>query len=67
MWRGSSHLDLPATEIVPLQKGDVVELSVGGGAGWGNPANRASEFVEADLADGVISPEFAARHYRRLS
>lgn len=61
--RGNELLEFPATAVVPLKKGDVVELSVGGGAGWGDPSARRPEAIEDDLADGIISSEFARRHY----
>lgn len=61
--RGNEVLEYPATAVVSLRKGDVVELSVGGGAGWGNPAERNPEAIADDLADGIISTDFARRHY----
>lgn len=63
VWRGTEVLNLPTTDVVPLRKGDVVELSVGGGAGWGDPLKRPKERVEADLADEIITPDFAQHHY----
>ena len=63
VWRGDEVLNLPTTDVVALKKGDVVELSVGGGAGWGDPLKRPKDRVEADLADGIVTSEFARRHY----
>ncbi|MBS7700674.1 MULTISPECIES: hydantoinase B/oxoprolinase family protein [unclassified Chelatococcus] len=63
IWRGEEVINLPTTDVVPLKKGDIVELSVGGGAGWGDPARRAPERIAADLADGIITRAFAAEHY----
>lgn len=63
VWRGKDVLNLPTTDVVALKKGDVVELSVGGGAGWGDPAKRATDRIETDLADGIITADFARRHY----
>jgi 5-oxoprolinase (ATP-hydrolysing)/N-methylhydantoinase A len=41
----------------------VVDVTVGGGAGFGNPAERVREAVERDLAEGYITPE-GAKAYR---
>lgn len=61
--RGAEVIDLPTTDVVPLQKGDVVVLSVGGGAGWGDPSRRAIERIADDLADGIVSTGFVRQHY----
>ena len=61
--RGGEVIRLPNTDIMQLQRGDIVELTMGGGAGWGDPALRPAEAVAEDLADGIISAEFALRHY----
>ncbi|VTU37590.1 Acetophenone carboxylase delta subunit [Variovorax sp. PBS-H4] len=61
--RGDQTIRLPNTEVMKLNKGDIVELTVGGGAGWGDPADRGPTAVESDLADGLITPAFARRHY----
>lgn len=61
--RGSETIRLPNTDAVSLQKGDIVELTVGGGAGWGDPAQRSAEAVAADLADGLITRGYARQHY----
>ncbi len=65
--RGAEVIRLPNTDVVRLHKGDIVELTVGGGAGWGDPAERSVADVEADLADGLITPAFAQRHYPQLA
>lgn len=61
--RGTEVRSLPNTDIVKLKKGDVVELTVGGGAGWGDPTERSAEAVATDLADGLITRAFALEHY----
>ncbi|TAI65901.1 hydantoinase B/oxoprolinase family protein [Bradyrhizobium sp. Leo170] len=61
--RGKDVIDLPTTAVMTLQKGDIVQLTVGGGAGWGDPAKRPVELVERDLEQGLITAEFATRHY----
>jgi N-methylhydantoinase B/oxoprolinase/acetone carboxylase alpha subunit len=41
----------------------VWETYSGGGGGVGNPNERAVSFIEADLADGYITPAFAEKWY----
>lgn len=50
-----------------LNPGDVLELSTGGGGGYGEPKDRDVERVLNDVADGYISKEFAARHYPQVA
>ncbi|GAB2518597.1 hydantoinase B/oxoprolinase family protein [Microbacterium petrolearium] len=47
----------------PVKRGDVVRLEVGGGGGYGDPAERDPEAVAYDLANGFISVEHAQTHY----
>ncbi len=61
--RGDEVIRLPNTDIMKLQKGDIVELTVGGGAGWGDPALRSAEAVAADVADGLVTHGFAMANY----
>lgn len=46
-----------------LKTGDTVVCRTGGGGGFGNPAERRRDLVEADLRDGRISIETARRVY----
>jgi len=48
---------------VHLQPGDVVELRLGGGGGFGPVAERPAEAVESDVALGLVTPEGAERDY----
>lgn len=48
---------------VPLAKGDVVRMVTATGGGWGDPKLRAREAIEADLRDGFVTPDQAARDY----
>ena len=54
---------LGATSTFELQTGDLVEIRLPGGGGWGNPRLRDREAVARDLADGLISADFADQHY----
>lgn len=46
-----------------IKRGDTVRVISGGGGGWGNPDDRKTECVLADIADGLISPEAARADY----
>ena len=43
--------------------GDMIRLELPGGGGHGDPRRRDPALVAADVADGLISPESAARDY----
>ncbi len=45
--------------------GQVVRLQTPGGAGHGDPAERAASAIEVDLRDGRVSAAAAERDYRR--
>ena len=47
----------------PLSPGAVVDLMTGGGGGFGRPFERNPERVRADVVDGYVSREAAAREY----
>lgn len=44
-----------------LRKGDVVTMALGGGGGYGAPANRPAALLQDDLSDGIVTPGLAAR------
>ncbi|BCH24542.1 5-oxoprolinase [Mesorhizobium sp. L-8-10] len=46
-----------------IKRGDTVRVISGGGGGWGNPDDRKTECVLADIADGLISQEAARAVY----
>ena len=53
--REGAVLALTSKGKTTLRRGDVVELAVGGGAGYGDPALRTTLRVEADRADGYVT------------
>ena len=61
--RGCEQLSFPSKFMTTLQKGDVVEIRIGGGAGWGDPAERDKAAVEYDLVEQKISPDYARRFH----
>ncbi len=56
---------LQGLDQVVMKAGDVIRLEQSGGAGLGNPSRRDTQKLLADLADGYVSVESAARDYGR--
>jgi N-methylhydantoinase B len=55
------------TENRPLQTGDRVRMSTGGGGGYGDPRRRANELVLRDVTRGFVSLESARNDYGVMS
>ena len=53
----------PKSTRIPMPKGDLLRLRTGGGGGYGDPAARSPEAVQADLDDGYITEDYARRHH----
>src|SRR5690242_7329614 len=51
------------TENRPLQTGDRVRMSTGGGGGYGDPRERPVDLVERDVVRGFVSCESARDDY----
>ena len=49
---------------VVVHDGDRIRIDSAGGAGYGDPAERDVELVLADVREGFVSAETAAREYR---
>lgn len=47
----------------PLKKGDIVTTRTGGGGGYGEPKDRDTKAIEADLAAGYITHKAAEERY----
>lgn len=47
----------------PVEQGDRVRVISGGGGGWGDPHDRKSADIAADIADGLITSDEAERLY----
>ena len=48
---------------VPLNIGDIFDISAGGGGGYGDPLNRDVQKVEWDVLNGYVSPDHAEQMY----
>lgn len=60
---GSEGAPTGKTARRPLARGDLLRIVCGSGGGWGDPAERPRERVEADLRAGLISPAVAKEVY----
>lgn len=61
--RGGETITLGANSTFALEKGDMVEIRVAGGGGWGDPKVRDRDLVARDLEDGIISVQQARSIY----
>jgi 5-oxoprolinase (ATP-hydrolysing)/N-methylhydantoinase A len=56
--------DLGVGELLALNRADqVLDIHVPGGAGFGDPAERARESLDEDMAAGLVTPEAARSAY----
>ncbi|WP_233256069.1 hydantoinase B/oxoprolinase family protein [Falsiroseomonas bella] len=61
---GALLKDTGTGELVTLTRtGEIAEVLLCGGAGYGDPRERPLARIAADLADGYITPEAATRDY----
>jgi len=61
--RDGSQTNLPSKIVVPVATGETLDIFTGGGAGFGDPLERAPEAVLADVLDGRVTREAAERDY----
>jgi N-methylhydantoinase B len=65
-WRNAgkeNEVNLGNTDVVALDPGDVIWVTSGGGGGWGDPWTRDPHAVLADVQQGKVSEDAAARDY----
>ncbi len=55
--RGEERIALPSKTSFALKAGDVLVTRTGGGAGYGDPAERRPALRERDRREGFVSPE----------
>jgi len=61
--RGAGFEVLPAKVTLEIGKDMVIRHEQAGGGGWGDPARRSRSAIEADIANGKVTPEAAIRDY----
>ena len=57
---------LSSKTMMELRAGDILTVETGGGGGCGNPAERASADLDADVANGFVTPQAADRDFRNV-
>ena len=61
--KGDRRIALPSKTATSLLKGDLLEVRIGGGGGYGDPGERERWRIEQDLREGSISAEAARKDY----
>ncbi len=62
--RGGKRIPIGSKQSFALAKGDELVMLTGGGAGYGDPAERPRHLVQHDLTQGVVAPRTARRVYQ---
>ena len=60
---GEEWVELPTKFVHPLRNGQAIRHTTAGGGGYGDPYTRPTAKVLADVRDGKVSQEAAARDY----
>ncbi|MCK6449749.1 MAG: hydantoinase B/oxoprolinase family protein [Alphaproteobacteria bacterium] len=61
--RDGKVIELRSKSANAVRKGDIVEMLLGGGGGYGRPEMRARADIDDDIADGLLSPEYSMAAY----
>ena len=61
--RGGKVVPMKSKDAMVLGKGDVIAIHVGGGGGYGDPAERSRSAIARDVADGLVSEERSLKDY----
>ena len=61
--RKGKRIQIGSKQSFALEKDDVLVMLTGGGAGYGDPLERARHLIEEDLDQGLIRPATARRIY----
>lgn len=61
--RGNERITIGSKSSFNLIKGDVVEIFLGGGGGYGPPSERSKKLIEHDIAEGLLSAHMAETAY----
>jgi len=58
-----SEEEIPSKKVFTIAAGDVLKVWTTGGGGYGDPLDRSTELVLADVLDGRVSRAAAEREY----
>jgi N-methylhydantoinase B len=61
--RDGKTIALPGKCKLAVQRGDVLRHRLAGAGGWGPPAERDPQAIQADILDGKVTAEEARRQY----
>ncbi|WP_029048683.1 hydantoinase B/oxoprolinase family protein [Cupriavidus sp. amp6] len=61
---GQETKPLPSKFTMTLNSGATIRHEQAGGGGYGDPLKRSLDLIEADLANGKVSPEYAERFHK---
>jgi N-methylhydantoinase B len=61
--RNGETIALGSKESRPLQRGDIVSFRLAGAGGYGNPKDRPLASIKADIKNGYLTAESAAKSY----
>jgi len=53
--RGNQEIRLASKQSFALKKGDILTVQTGGGAGYGDPAERPADLIARDRAEGFVT------------
>ncbi|MDC0987120.1 hydantoinase B/oxoprolinase family protein [Alphaproteobacteria bacterium] len=61
--RDGQEIQIDAASNQKLYKGDIFEMVISGGGGWGDPTSREPALIQQDIRNGRITIEAARKSY----
>ena len=61
--RDGQEIRIDAASNQKLYKGDIFEMVISGGGGWGNPTSREPALIQQDIRNGRITIDAARKSY----
>ena len=61
--RDGERMPIDASSNRTLRRGDIFEMLISGGGGWGDPGRRKPALVHEDIRSGRATPECAREYY----
>jgi N-methylhydantoinase B len=60
---GEGERILPTMGMTPIRQGDLLEHTLAGGGGWGDPLDRDPELVRQDVINELFTIDYVAQEY----